>query len=456
MLEFLETLYSRIDFTIILVLGTAIMAFRLPRRKYFVLRLSLSLLVIFAYEYLRESVLNRFEVFRNPFFSFFMIFLLCLAGLVLCFNCDFWSYLFCATAGYCIQHASYHMYRLATRYLTLGTWTNIILEFLFQAAVCAIIFFLFSRKFLPKNAKVSIGKHMQIIIAAVVLAVSVFISHYAKGYALNYARVYNAYVALYELHYLEEIPARMSANPSLMMDMVLLYTIITSALGLFIELSMFFAKKTKDELAVAKRMWNLEREQYKQSKENIEIINIKSHDLKHQLATLKGKLNEREFDEITQAVGIYDSAIKTGNAALDIVLTEKSLICTKNKIRLTCLIDGKWFDGFPEHEMYSLFGNALDNAIESVKAVDEEMRSISVVAYCKDGVINLQIENYYLGKVNFINGMPITQKDTDYHGFGVKSMKLLAKKHGGDLSAETNGDIFTLTITLPVRSDNQP
>ena len=81
--------------------------------------------------------------------------------------------------------------------------------------------------------------------------------------------------------------------------------------------------------------------QYKQSRESIDLINYKYHDLKHQIAVLRSEtdpekrnefLNHME-DEIRQ----YEAQNKTGNKVLDTVLTSKSLYCAKHGITFTCV-----------------------------------------------------------------------------------------------------------------------
>lgn len=70
---------------------------------------------------------------------------------------------------------------------------------------------------------------------------------------------------------------------------------------------------------------------YEITKKNIELINMKCHDLKHYVFAV-GDVDEKNM------VDICDSAYKTGNEALDIVLMEKSLICKHENINY---IEGK-------------------------------------------------------------------------------------------------------------------
>lgn len=121
-------------------------------------------------------------------------------------------------------------------------------------------------------------------------------------------------------------------------------------------------------------MWSSEEKQYNILKENIDYINIKCHDLKHQIRHFGDKcsLPEESVSEMMKKISVYDTSLKTGNEALDILLMEKSLTCLNKGIKLTTMADGKAISFMEETEIYSLLGNALDNAIESLEKVKEE------------------------------------------------------------------------------------
>ena len=70
--------------------------------------------------------------------------------------------------------------------------------------------------------------------------------------------------------------------------------------------------------------------------------------------------------------------------------------------------------------------------------------------------MTINVQNSYNGKIEFgADGLPLTTKaDKNYHGFGVKSMKYLVEKYGGDMFVEADDGIFKLNILLPVGSEN--
>ena len=163
------------------------------------------------------------------------------------------------------------------------------------------------------------------------------------------------------------------------------------------------------------------------------------------------------LDEIEQAVMIYDCVFKTGNDALDILLTEKSLYCGKYGIRLLCMADGEKLSFMASSDIYSLFGNALDNAIEALEHSDPDKRDIVLTVRACDGMVSVCVENYCAVAPDMSEGLPLTSKgDKNSHGFGMKSMRYIAEKYGGRLVADVRDSKFVLAVIFPSRSAARP
>ena len=196
-------------------------------------------------------------------------------------------------------------------------------------------------------------------------------------------------------------------------------------------------------------------EQKKQSitKENMELINRKCHDLKHQIEGLKRLDSDDErnayIGEIEDAVLFYESAIKTGNETLDLILMEKQLFCKAHGITFTCICDGAQLSKMDTMDIYSLFGNAIDNAIEGIRDEDEKNRGIGLRVGRRGAILTLHIENYLGHPLKIVDGLPVTSKDTDYHGFGVLSIRHVVKKYKGTMSIRTDQNLFRLDILIP-------
>ena len=233
---------------------------------------------------------------------------------------------------------------------------------------------------------------------------------------------------------------------------------VSALLYLYLQNANELQLEAERELYIVRQLQLSREEQYRISKENIDLINQKCHDLKHQIAALRSLRDadeiDRQISEMEKAVMIYDSAIKTGNTALDVVLTEKSLLCEANGINLTCLVDGRSLDFVKVVDLYSMFGNALDNAIESVmKEEDRQKRVIQVVGYREQNFLLIRVRNYCENPPVLVDDLPLTTKEENgYHGFGIKSIRATAEKYGGEIAIETGACFFSLQILLPVQS----
>ena len=194
------------------------------------------------------------------------------------------------------------------------------------------------------------------------------------------------------------------------------------------------------------------KQQYEISKDTIEMINIKCHDIKYQIRSLAsgGNINPEELKKLENSVNIYDSKFDTGNQMLNVLLWEKSSFCEQNNINFSCMVDGMNFDFMDSGDIYCLFGNIIDNALEAVRDIkDEKKRVINLSAKRRGNMVFIEEENYYNNKLDFENGLPATTKeDKNFHGFGLRSIKIIARKYDGEMSISTSKNIFHLSIIL--------
>lgn len=211
----------------------------------------------------------------------------------------------------------------------------------------------------------------------------------------------------------------------------------------------------RDELDYMRHAARQKEKQYEISKDTIELINVKCHDMRHKVkAMLDSEAQGKLAKEVDEAISIYDANIHTGNRMLDVILTEKSLYCEKNGITFSCMADGEKLEFMEDGDLYCLFGNLVENAIEAVRNLSEEKKVINLTVKPKGELLIIQEDNYFEGAIEFAGGLPVTTKDdTNYHGFGMRSIKIIAQKYGGEISAFTDGNVFKLNILLPIRGD---
>ena len=193
-------------------------------------------------------------------------------------------------------------------------------------------------------------------------------------------------------------------------------------------------------------------EQYRQSKENIKLINRRYHELKVQIATIRAERDQAKQDAALAAmesdIRRYEAENKTGNPVLDTLLTSKSLYCQQHGINMTCVADGKLLDFLSTGEICTIVGTALDNATESVAAEpDPEKKLIRVAIYAQNGFVMLRFENYCAQPVELgPDGLPLRSA---HGGYDLKSVRAAAEAHGGTLTLHWENEWFTLKVLLP-------
>lgn len=208
------------------------------------------------------------------------------------------------------------------------------------------------------------------------------------------------------------------------------------------------------DAAILKRTQEMESKYYEQLKESMEAISLKSHDLKYQLRRLReSNSGSTEFlNEAERALDVYDSIYKTGNKTLDIILSDRAIKCSAKEIDFTCIANAEKLNFMYECDIYSLFCNAIDNAMEyeeSVVNLDDRFIHLSVKE--RDGFLFIHIENYYEGEDIENNKLPSTTKnDKTSHGFGLKSIANIVKKYGGQYTINATEGLFELNIIFTI------
>lgn len=132
-------------------------------------------------------------------------------------------------------------------------------------------------------------------------------------------------------------------------------------------------------------------------------------------------------------------------------LYSRSVYCQNRSIRLSCTVSTCQLEKIGLVDLYTLLGNAIDNAIEAVEPLEApDKKTISLTIRDQGQMIFFHIENYYDGLVVLEQGLPKTRKrDRRNHGYGVKSIQLIAKRYGGSVQIQAGEQIFSLEVLIP-------
>lgn len=219
------------------------------------------------------------------------------------------------------------------------------------------------------------------------------------------------------------------------------------------RISEYIAEKEKASIHA---MLKSQYEQYRNYQDSMELIHIKYHDLKHQIAGLRAETDVEKrkewLDAMERELEAGELLMKTGNSVLDTILGGKILYARGKDVRITCVADGTLLNFMHVTDICTIFGNALDNALESVVMLeDPEKRLIHVSVSARRNFVFIQVSNYCEQELKREEGqMPATTKsDKKNHGFGLKSILYSVEKYGGSVSVDLKKNWFELQILLP-------
>ena len=427
--HFFSTYISHYEFLTELFLIEGLLLIHQERRFCFLLRLAISGGVCYFLAhcvslYSFHDTLAMLNIMR-----YFLLLAFSLIGISFCWNIPGKMILFFGICAYAIQHCGNCIHIIITQALA---WAGIFLPApvscllppLASFLLWVLIFYIHESDMDYTSWRPSL-----FVLSAVITSVTII---------LNYTRHL----------YLE--PTR-----HLLHIAFCIYAFCGCLMGLMLLLGILQFSHLRQEFSLTEYLLQQLKKQYQMEKDSIDIINTKCHDMKHHLALLEEHpellRSSSSFQEIKNAITIYDSFVKTGNDIIDTVLSQKFLLAEKHGITLTCAADDCPWDFMDPMDLYALFANLLDNAIESVLKISEkELRIINLYISQKQDMLTIHTQNYCAFPVTMVNGLPQTTKsDNIYHGYGLKSIRLLAKKYGGYITITTEENLFEVFVLIP-------
>lgn len=435
-----------VEFLLELYVFCALFLRKLNRKNHFVWRVVLLSVALFA---IALPVAWFYTAFGSTAWGRILVYI-CLFSIVtclakLCFNERYLTILFCCSMAYAAQNLVYKVFLIfwtgGEMLLLFDGWgANFgvfyrLVYYSFLAICITIVWFAFIRKITQKLHTSKLNYRM-LTVALLILGVTVLLC--------SFEDVFFAQLSVIRENRFDEpiyYALRQTGN---------LFSVVCCIIVLLLASKSIVENELLQEVEYLKHAIRQSEKQYQISKDTIELINVKCHDIKYKLNAFAAQqnLSPEAVDDLRESISIYDSRIETGNKLLNVLLSEKSLFCEQNGITLSCMMDGAKLDFMEMGDLYCLFGNVIDNALDAVKQIDDsERRVINLTVKTKDNLLLIQEENYFVGQLDFVDGLPVTTKqDSSYHGFGMKSIKMIVNKYGGELTAYVTDDVFHMNV----------
>ena len=440
---FIQVFNYRVIFILELIIAMSISSLQLKKRSHFAKRVAVSVVILVAISgVLHLPVSNSISFIL----MFLLLFALMLSCSYLCFDEPIYNILFCGITAYTTQHIAFSTYNFIMTISGLSNYgdiyseegftnINLISVLVYMLIYCLVYWMLwiFMSYLLNGEEDFDIGSgYTKLLLVFVIVLVDV---------------VLNAVL----VHGLGE-----NRLPNKVYIVIYVQGILCCLLALAIHFTLLWGQQEKREAARIKELWNTDRMVYERMQENIDLVNIKCHDLKYQIREIREgntEYDDESLRELEDAIAIYSCKVNTGNSVLDTILSERSLQCEYEHIRLVHMVDGALLNYISPNKLYSLFGNAIANAIEAVKKIDDvDKRLIHVNVYKHNEMVFIHFDNYCMEEdfPNIVNGFPETSKeDKKNHGYGLRSMSLLAEKLGGRMEYHIEDNLFNLNFFIP-------
>ena len=201
-------------------------------------------------------------------------------------------------------------------------------------------------------------------------------------------------------------------------------------------------------------------EQYERSRREREAVNARYHDLKHYIAAIRTETDDHArsgmVDRLEESIRGYGAAaVDTGNGVVDTMLSTKLAEAEHAGITATCVVDGTAVEFMEVMDLVTVFGNAMDNAIEATGRVAAKDRRLLRVAVNRQGHFAvLRFENYFGGRLTLVDGLPPTTKDdAHHHGYGLKNMRQAVERYDGSFTVAAEDGWFVLRMLVPIPSE---
>ena len=180
------------------------------------------------------------------------------------------------------------------------------------------------------------------------------------------------------------------------------------------------------------------------------------HDMRHHLSLINSYLEVGEMtmasEYINQAQTDIDKIVPVRyceNNAANLILSSFAAKAKQQNVDFSAEVNIPAALPLSDTELCALLSNGLDNAVYAAAQMDEQtQRTVRINCQPHKDKLLIYISNPYRGTVTMREGLP--ESVQPQHGFGAKSIRMIAEKHNGYCAFETEEGLFTLKVVLPL------
>lgn len=214
-----------------------------------------------------------------------------------------------------------------------------------------------------------------------------------------------------------------------------------------------YLKHEKETARQQRREMELKHAYYEEKFKDEERVREIYHDLKNHLLILQeqqkdSKKPQQMIDSLQSQISDFENYHHTGNEFLDIIIRDKAKKAREQKIDFSAAIHFEDGGFIAPLDVSTIFGNAIDNALEASAKLPQEQRVVTVKANRFRDMLSIVCKNNMLPITGY--GTETTKDDIFLHRFGLKNIRQAVENYAGQLSIHQEQGTFTLKIIIPI------
>lgn len=419
-------------FNIPLLLFAAILLFHIPRRKYFIPRLIISLIGYGVLVYFSNDIMRQKWLVIGWLRLYFLLYVVAIvAAIYFCFKIKFRFTVFFAVSSYLLQHTFDRIFNLYKQIRPYRMENRDAIDWVVYSIILVLLL-IFAYVFFGRRTK----KEKFTVI-------------YEKAYNyIFYVLMLISFGVVYVLSCYMMFGKWEDSITSKIYGMILCVLLLFNQFGLFDIDILRRDKKTLERVIENNQKHQIEMQ------ENMNYINMKMHDFKHIFNNLDEATRDKKYmEEFKELISNYENTLTFKNKAIRSLIMEKTLQCKKENINFTFMIDEEKLEFFKDPDLISILGNALNNALEAVRKLDDDKEKyIKLIISTRGNMLQIHVENSFSGTLEVLGENVISSKKDDIlnHGFGLKSIFYITEKYHGIHSFKAEKQIFTLNLLFAI------
>lgn len=271
------------------------------------------------------------------------------------------------------------------------------------------------------------------------------------AFALLLVPVGSIYIMLVQFYMVDSYFLSISVFIFLLLFNMIIFDVYT-------RLSQYFLRE-KENAVHAEQLFMISQNMEEQKKLMEEFYEEK-HDLINELTALRGSISQdsneeavRNLDKILDCYHGMGNISSSGNSTVDAIINAKYAAAKEYGISFHLQICVPEELAIAPRDLGVVIGNALDNAIIAVRECASAEKTIRISMGVKKNALIMVMKNPYEHTLrrNRSGEFISTKPENDRHGYGIRSIRRIAKAYNGDVIIDANNGLFVLTVVLNFR-----